>query len=454
MNFKLSLSVIVCKLLIIAGRIFGKAGSSLPGQIAMKICPDILKLISPKIHKGIICTLGTNGKTTTNNMINTIIESTEAKTVCNKVGANMLFGVVTAFLEKTNIFGNLDAEWAVIEIDEASAKIVFDHISPDYIVITNLFRDQLDRYGDTELTAKQIKIAIDKAPDATLILNADDPVSNYFSFICENKVVRYGINEKSTNDEAETNEGKFCLKCGSELSYEYHHYSQLGKYSCPECDFSRNEPDYFATEVNSDGQVSFKLNDKFEVHSNTYGFYNIYNMLASISVCETIGLYISNYTNIFREYETQVGRMEEFYFTKPVILNLAKNPAGFNQAISAIENDKRKKAVIIAVNDFESDGTDISWLYDVEFEKLKNLCGYGVSGRRKYDVALRLYYADVCDEPKVFENPAEGAMEMLRTEAEVVYVVVNYTLIFDAHKNLNKKLKQHRKEHGTQDKIY
>ncbi len=146
--------------------------------------------------------------------------------------------------------------------------------------------------------------------------------------------------------------------------------------------------------------------------------------------------------------------MEEFSFRKPVILNLAKNPAGFNQAISAIQNDKRKKAVVIGVNDFESDGMDISWLYDVEFEKLDNLCGYGVSGRRKYDVALRLYYADVCEDAKMFEDPADGAMEMLRTEAEVVYVVVNYTMIFDAQKSLKKKLKQHTKEHGKEDSIY
>ncbi len=454
MNFKLSLAIIVCKLLVLAGKILGKKGSSAPGQFAMKICPDILKILSPKVHKGIICTLGTNGKTTTNNMINTVIESTGAKTVCNKIGANMLYGVVTAFAQKANLLGKINADWAVIEIDEASAKIVFEHLKPDYIVVTNLFRDQLDRYGDIKLTAQQIKIAIDKADDATLILNADDPLSNYFSYICENKVVRFGVNENTSDEEKQTNEGRFCQKCDAELVYDYHHYSQLGKYKCPQCDFERNEPDYYATDVSYDGKVNFKLNGKFEIHSNTYGFYNIYNILASVSVIETIGLYVPNYTNIFREYETQVGRMEEFSFIKPVILNLAKNPAGFNQAISAIQNDKRKKAVVIGVNDYESDGTDISWLYDVEFEKLENLCGYCVSGRRKYDVALRLYYADVCENPMMVDDPADGAMALLRTEAEVVYVVVNYTMIFGAQKSLKKKLKQHKKEHGSDEKTY
>lgn len=451
MKFKLILSIIVCRLLVCAGKLLGKKGSSTPGRIAMKICPDILKILSKKVHKGIICTLGTNGKTTTNNMINSVILSTGAKTVCNSVGANMLYGIVTAFADSANILGNINADWAVIEIDEATAKKAFDHFTPDYIVLTNLFRDQLDRYGEIELTSDHIKKAIEKAPEATLILNADDPLCNYFSYIFDNKTVCFGVNEQTLEQTDEAKDGRFCKICGSELEYEYYHYSQLGKYKCPGCDFIRKEPDYYASDVKCDGKLNFIFNNKFEIHTNTYGFYNVYNVLAAVSVAETLNLYIANYTNVFREYETQTGRMEEFNFIKPVILNLAKNPAGFNQAITAIQNDKRKKAVLIGVNDYESDGMDVSWLYDVEFEKLENLCGYAVSGRRKYDVALRLYYADVCKKPEVFSDPSDGAMALLRTEAEVVYVLVNYTMIFDTQKGLKKKLKQHKKEHGTDD---
>lgn len=451
MKLKLILSIAVCKILIFAGKLFGKKGSSAPGQIAMKICPDMLKILSPKVHNGIICTLGTNGKTTTNNMINEVIKSTGAKTVCNSIGANMLYGVVTSFAQSATLWGTLNADWAVLEIDEATAKIVFDHLKPDYIVITNLFRDQLDRYGEIDITTEHIKKALEKAADATLILNADDPLCNYFSYTTENKVVRFGINEQVLTPLNETREGRFCKICSSELEYEYYHYSQLGKYNCSNCDFTRNDPDYYATEVNCDGKVSFKFNDKFEIHSNTYGFYNVYNILAAVSVGETIGLYVPNYTNIFKEHENQIARMEEFDFGKPVILNLAKNPAGFNQAIATVQNDSRKKAVIIGINDCPSDGQDISWLYDVDFEKLDNICAYGVAGKRKYDMALRLYYSDVCEDAKIFNNIADGAMEFLRTEAEVVYLLLNYTLIFETEKDLKKKLKQYKREHGIRN---
>ena len=177
----------------------------------------------------------------------------------------------------------------------------------------------------------------------------------------------------------------------------------------------------------------------------------MYNILASVAVSETIGLYIANYTNIFKEHETQIARMEEFDFGKPVILNLAKNPAGFNQAISAVKNDTRKKAVIIGINNMANDGLDVSWLYDVDFEKLDNMCAYGVTGTRKYDMALRLYYSDVCEKPRIFENAADGAMEFLRTEAEVVYLLLNYSMIFKAEKDLKKKLKLYKREHGIKE---
>ena len=139
--------------------------------------------------------------------------------------------------------------------------------------------------------------------------------------------------------------------------------------------------------------------------------------------------------------------MEEFKFgDKTVILNLSKNPAGFNQVISTMANDTRKKSVVIAINDNAQDGYDVSWLYDVDFEKLGGMCvKYGVSGKRKYDMALRLFYADVCDEPEISDEPSKLAVEFLKTDCEVVYLLVNYTVIFDAEKKLIKLNKEYEK---------
>lgn len=442
---KIISSIIVCKLLVFIGKLTGKKGSSLPGQIASKICPDMLTVLSKQISGSIICTLGTNGKTTTNNMIDLLIRSGGSDTVCNNVGANMLYGVVTAFASSANISGKLKAQNAVIEIDEASAKIVFRYLTPDYVVLTNLFRDQLDRYGEIDMTVEHIRKALVMAPDATLILNADDPLCRYLGETVDNKVITYGISESVLPPMDETKEGRFCRKCGAELSYSYYHYSQLGDYKCPSCGFERGKPDFEATDIDCKGRISFTLNNSERIKSNTYGFYNIYNMLAASAAVKTASVENCDISKAFMKYKPQIARMEEFIFgDKTVILNLAKNPAGFNQAIYAVNNDERKKSVIIAINDCESDGVDISWLYDVDFESLKDgYCNYGVSGKRKFDMALRLFYGDVCEEPDVSDEPVELAEKYLKTDVEVIYLLVNYTVMFDAENRLKKLHKEY-----------
>ncbi|MBR5239005.1 MAG: DUF1727 domain-containing protein [Clostridia bacterium] len=436
-QLRLALAVIVCKLLIVAGKLMGTKSSSAPGRIALKICPQALELLAPKVKEKIICVLGTNGKTTTNNMINTFVTESGHTAVCNTVGANMLDGIATAFISTAGLFGSLKADYAVLEIDEASAKIVFDYLTPDVIVITNLFRDQMDRYGEITETLEQLKIAVKKAPNATLVLNGDDPMCASFTKSVENPHVIFGVSEETNQPKTETKEGRTCLFCGSELSYNFYHYNQLGDFFCEGCDFKRPEPDFSASNVELSPTLSFLLNGKQEVKTPLLGFYNLYNALASIAVAETVNLKIHNYTEIFADYETQTARMEEFFLEKPVILNLAKNPAGFNQAIATLKNDPRKKAVVVGINDMPSDGIDISWLYDVDFELLSDCVAHGAAGKRCHDMAVRWFYADV-EDVKVNENPVTLGLELLETDCEVVYLLVNYTLIFDAKKELLK----------------
>ena len=449
---RLIASILVCKLLIFCGRLMRKRSSSAPGKYALKLCPDAVKILSKKVKYETICVLGTNGKTTTNNMIHTMISSKGFSSVSNLVGANMLDGVATAYLSKASLFGNLKADYALLEIDEATAKIVFDHLTPDIIVVTNLFRDQMDRYGEIDQTLKQLEIAIQKAPDALLCLNADDPMSSYFTKAVSNRCVTFGVSQEVAQPLQEEKEGRNCLFCNTPLTYEFYHYNQLGSYTCPNCDFTRPAPDYSATDVVCEPAIQFTLNEKETVTANIFGFYNIYNMLAAISVASLLELGITNYTEAFEHYCPQTARMELFPLSKPVILNLAKNPAGFNQAIATLLNDPRKKAVVIGINDMPSDGCDISWLYDVNFEALTNCTAYGVSGRRCYDMALRLYYAEVCDKPSVNPDPVPLALDFLNTDCEVVYVLVNYTLIFDTKDKLEKEVKTYQKKQKKGDK--
>lgn len=429
-RIRIILSVIACKLLIIAGRIAGKKGSYTPGVIAMKICPGILRHLSNQVKKDIIFVCGTNGKTTTNNLLCTLIESNGKRVVCNKVGANMLAGVTVAFIEKADIFGNLNADYASIECDEASLRHAVKHVRADKVVVTNLFRDQLDRYGEIESTIGLLNEALEKTENTTLILNGDDPMSATLGR--GRRAVYYGINENCNEDVKTTNEGRFCTVCGSPLEYNYYHYSQLGDWHCSGCDFARPHIDYAADNIDLNGKLAFDINSFTRLDLNYRGFYNIYNILAAYAAYDLLELKNRNVNKVLDKYKPQIGRMESFNVGgKQVILNLAKNPAGFNQAIATLAADKRSKDVLIAINDAPSDGMDISWLWDVDFEKLAeiNAKSVYVSGERKHDTALRLKYAGF-NNAEILDITPDTVRHMASGDGEVCYLLVNYTVLF------------------------
>ena len=437
---KTIIAVWVSKLLILVGKILGKKGSSTPGIFAMKICPEILKKLSEQVKKDIIVVCGTNGKTTTNNLINTIIKSGGNTVVCNSVGANMLPGVVTAFVEKTNFWGKLKADYACLEIDEMSAVKVFEHFEADYMVVTNLFRDQLDRYGEVEITLSYLEKAVSMCDNIKLILNGDDPVVSSLGKKTDKKCYYFGVGENVGLELKETMEGRFCVFCGEELKYEYFHYSQLGNFKCEKCGFERPDVDFEAKNINLDNGIKFSVNNiEFDVKYR--GFYNIYNILAAYSVINLINIDIENINNVLKNYKPQIGRMEEFIIQgKPVILNLAKNPAGFNQALSTVKCDKRKKNIIVAVNDKPSDGRDISWIWDVDFECLNNINAHNVytSGIRHNDLEVRFKYAEIKNVEDV-ENIKDAILRGLTSDCDVLYVLVNYTMLFSTQ-NILKSL--------------
>ena len=436
---RMLIAVWVTKILIFAGKIAGKKGSSTPGIFAMKIFPDILKVLAKQVKNEIIVVCGTNGKTTTNNLLNTLIKSADKKVVCNNVGANMLPGVVTSFVEKTNFWGKLDADYACIEIDEISTVKVFPYFEPDYMILTNLFRDQLDRYGDIETTMKYMQKALDMCKNTKLILNGDDPLVTSFGKNTGKKYYYFGVGEDVGIALNETKEGRVCMFCGEELNYDFYHYSQLGMYKCNKCGFERPQVDFEAKNVNLNNGISFSVNNQ-EFNVKYRGFYNIYNILAVFGAVEVLGKDAKTLKATLGDYKPQIGRMQEFDLGKPFVLNLAKNPAGFNQAIQTVAEDKRKKDVIIAVNDMPSDGTDVSWLWDVDFERIadETLNSLSVLGSRRYDLGLRFKYADVkCD---VISDDMKSVISNARlSDSEVCYVLVNYTMLFSTESILKEE---------------
>lgn len=429
------LAIWAAKLAAIAGRIVGKKSSSVPGEIALKICPDFIRILSKQLTQGIVVTCGTNGKTTTNNLLNSALIKCGYKTVCNSLGANMIGGVATAFAQNCNIFGIFKGDWAVLEIDEAYARRVFAHLTPDYMVVTNLFRDQLDRYGEIEITMELLKEAINMADGVKLILNGDDPISAQLGK--GKDAYYYGISEQVLPQPDGVQEGRYCAECGNEQEYNYFHYSQLGDYYCPHCGNKRPELNFEATNVDLSGSMKFTVNGNTNIDVNYRGFYNIYNILAVYGALKVMGNDTERFNQMLEDYKPQIGRMELIDLGKPYILNLAKNPAGFNQAIQTVMLDKRKKDVIIAVNDAVSDGRDVTWLWDVDFEMLadENLNTLTVAGTRRYDLALRAKYADIKWD-LITEDMKFALQRCLTSDAEVCYVLVNYTMLFSTQSTM------------------
>lgn len=423
----------------------GRQGVTWAGKIAVKIYPPILKELSAEVREKIFVVCGTNGKTTTNNMLCAALEAEGKKVICNHTGSNMYNGVVSAFVLGAKLNGHLDADYACIEADEASTKYIFPAIEPDYMVLTNLFRDQLDRYGEIDITMNILETMIRSVPKLKVLVNGDDALSAYLAMSSGNPYVAYGISQQvMKNDINEIREGRFCKKCGERLSYRFYHYSQLGDYKCPKCGFARPELTYDATDVKVGDQISFRVENRL-IAANYKGFYNVYNILAAYAGIRMAGFAGEHFNDMLKKFNPENGRMEQFRIKGTgIVLNLAKNPAGFNQNISAVMQDPSPKDVIIAINDNAQDGIDVSWLWDVDFDRFQeeSVKSITVSGIRCQDMRLRLKYVDI---PSMLEADVERAIRS-RIEDGVgnLYVLVNYTALFST-RNILKKLEEEQK---------
>lgn len=440
------LAVYVGKILSSFSKMIGYQGVTLAGKIALKIDPNILSKLSNDIRKKIIVVCGTNGKTTTNNLLAKGIEDAGFKVIYNKTGSNMLNGIVSSFILSANWLGKIDYDYACLEIDEASAKLVFPHIHPNLMVITNLFRDQLDRYGEIDITMKELLKAIELSDDSlSLLVNGDDSLSHYIGIESKKAFKCFGILEEVQNQktEGEIREGFFCPACGHKLDYSLIQFSQIGQYDCPNCDFTHPLLDFEAKSIQVGEGLSFEIEDKF-YKCHFRGFYNMYNILAVYGAMSILDIDTSHFSQTLNEYHPENGRNEIFNIGgRKVILNLAKNPAGFNQNIYSVLADDKDKELLIAINDLDQDGRDISWLWDVDFQLLNHssILSIGVSGLRKEDLKLRFKYEDI--QSNIYNSIREGIEEKVKVNKDkTLYVLVNYTCLYKTHhllKELEKK---------------
>ncbi len=363
------------------------AASVLPGEISRRLHPKLLKLLSQQVRKSIILVVGTNGKTTTSLLLRSILETQNCKIAHNIAGANLINGLITTLLENTNLIGQLDADYAILEVDENVLPLVLKDIQPQYILALNLFRDQLDRYGEVDTISRRWQEAINPLPkDTTIILNGDDPTLCFLGQQLTQKVLFFGLNESELYLEEIPHavDSIYCPNCKTLLEYKGVYLSHLGDYDCPNCSFTKSDLD-----VNSQEWPQILI-----------GVYNKYNSIAAGLVASSIGIDKDTIYDTIKNFRAAFGRAEELTVNgKKIRILLSKNPVGMNETIRAVNQIKatgKSSTTLLVLNDRIPDGTDVSWIWDVDTEKLVNLGGkFIVSGDRVYDMAMRLQYS--CD---------------------------------------------------------
>jgi len=417
-------------------RILGTGGTSIPGKIALRLYPHILSDLAANISEEIFIVTGTNGKTTTTNMLAEILKEKGYKFVHNSAGANMITGITTAFIKETDWTGKRKIDYALLETDEANVPLLLQQLHPRVVLITNFFSDQLDRYGELNNTINLIKDAV-RDTDIELVLNADDPLVTHFKNETGLHCWYYGF-EATNYDKLQgeaSREGRYCVFCGQELLYQRFHYAQLGKFCCSECGNQNPESNFTAHSLILTPKIEMKIND-IEIRSPYQGFYNAYNILAAVSLAKLVGIEDEIIQKAIANYEPRAGRMEQFEIDKrKVTLILVKNPTGLNQALATINTEPTPKAIFFALNDNVADGRDISWIWDADIEQItaldSNIEAIVCSGLRSGDIALRFKYADAqVDRIYIEDELQSGINKALSVAADATYILSTYTALF------------------------
>ncbi|MEJ6480825.1 Mur ligase family protein [Nostoc punctiforme UO1] len=357
------------------------AASVLPGSIARRIEPRLLQLLSQQVKNGVILIAGTNGKTTTALLLCTILERKGFRVTHNSTGANLENGLMTALLESTNLLGTLNTDYAILEVDENIVPRVLKPLQPRIILCLNLFRDQLDRYGEVDTISKRWTKVISTLPTETVVIpNADDPTLSNLGQQLPQRVLFFGLNEPEHYLEAIPHavDSIYCPKCGHSLDYKGVYLSHLGDFTCPKCGFTKSKPTLESTEWS---QI-------------LVGLYNKYNTLAAATAAIELGVDEVTIRDTINNFQAAFGRAEDLVINgKRVRILLSKNPVGTNETIRVV-TQSTDKTTLLVLNDRTPDGTDVSWIWDVDTEKLVERGGtLVVSGDRVYDMALRLRYS-------------------------------------------------------------
>ena len=448
---KVLISCLVCRFVHFVLQKMGRGATTLPGRVALKVKRNILSDLSKNVK--VIIVTGTNGKTTSCRIIEEGLKTAGKTYFINKSGANLITGITSSFIMNSTVTGKNKYEYAIVECDENAFREVSRYIRADVVLVTNVFRDQLDRYGEVTHTLNAIKESVKNLPNATICLDADCSLTYSMSREIPNKIITFGVNtpfEKNAKA-PEISDAKYCIFCKNEYDYTYHTYGHLGGFVCKSCGYSRPNPDFAVTSVEELKQnhsvvvASFNGNKNL-VKVNIGGAYNVYNAIGCAAGLSALGIDDNTIIKALESFNGAFGRMEQFTSGENKInVILVKNPAGFSQTMSFLKSIDDDFTMILSLNDNAADGRDISWIWDVDFNGIferPNVKDIYVTGKRCYDMAIRVKYEGVGDrEIKVIENEDYNKLvDIATSQGRDVYIVPTYTSMMAMRPTIAKRL--------------
>ncbi len=393
------------KLSRVAGR---GGGTTLPGKLLWKLDPGAIDLLARRLPQGSVLISATNGKTTTAAMVAEILRPT-VRVAHNDSGANLVSGVASTLLRANG------AEFGLFEVDEGALPEIARRVRPKALLLGNLFRDQLDRYGELETVAARWREAVAELPDAQLVLNGDDPQVADLARV-HGGARLFGVDDPRRARPAlqHAADSKYCLRCGTPYDYAAAYVGHLGDYTCPNCGHTRPELDVVARQIELQGLdgASFMLHapeGEARVQLSLPGLYNVYNALGAAALTLALGVPIDEVTAGLERFSAAFGRFERIRIgERQLLMLLIKNPAGANEVVRTLVEGSTPRVAVIALNDEIADGRDVSWIWDVDFEPLlEGLDTLVATGERAAELALRFAYGGLSRE-KIEVVPSLG----------------------------------------------
>lgn len=449
MDLQLLLAIGFGKIIALILKLKGSGATAAPGLYALKIDPNLVKKLTNSNNLKSIVVSGTNGKTTTCRLIYTML-STNYKIIHNRQGSNLLRGIASTLVYESSILGKLNVDLALWEADEAALLPISQNIPIDTLLLLNLFRDQLDRYGEINTTRKKWQQVIKNlSTTSRLFINCDDPSTNFLAQFAICKTVFFGVEASNINLPTIENvaDVKYCINCAKKLTYQKIYSAHLGIYRCTNCNFKRNTPEVKATSIGFKDDFTTKLemaiNHKpLTINYSLPGLYNVYNTLAALSVCNQYVKDIKQIITKIKSFTAVFGRFQSTKIdNKNATVFLIKNPAGANEVIRTLAV-KNNLNLLVALNDNIADGRDVSWIWDTNWESLKGkVKTVFIAGSRAHDMALRLKYANI----NVYTNNLQEdiyysinqAINKLKTN-DTLIILPTYTALLEVQKSLEK----------------